>query len=197
MSDWLPSLDIVVNQAALPELLRRAHDDGIGVMVMKTLKGARLNDMRAFEAPGRTFAQSAFRWVLSDPSVDGLVVSMTDESQVDEYVEASGAEPPDLEDLALLARYLARNAETSCLIGCGDCLSSCPAGASISDIMRLRMYDVDYGLPQVAAREYTRLEHDANPCLTCSGAPCAGACPSGLAIADLTRDTHQRLIERS
>ena len=55
---------------------------------------------------------------------------------VDEYVEASGAEAPDLEDLALLARYLARNADTSCLIGCGDCLSSCPAGVSISDIMR-------------------------------------------------------------
>lgn len=197
LSDWMPDLDIVVSQARLPELLKRAHDQGVGVMVMKTLKGARLNDMRRFESPGRTFAQAAFRWVLSDPSVDGLVVSMTSQAQIDEYLEASGAETPDREDLALLARYLARNANTSCVIGCGDCLDACPAGVSIPDLMRLRMYDVDYGLPKIAAREYARLEADANPCLACSGTPCEGACPAGLDIARLTRETHRRLIGQS
>lgn len=193
LSDWLPSLDIVASQARLPELIGRAHAEGVGVMVMKTLKGARLNDMRPFERPGRTFAQAAFRWVLADPSVDGLVVTMTSESQIDEYVEASGADAPDREDLALLARYLAKNAGSSCLIGCGDCLSSCPAGVPISDVMRMRMYDQDYGKPAIARREYDRLEADASACLGCSGSPCAGACPSGLEIASLLRDTHQRL----
>jgi len=193
LSDWLPSLDIVASQARLPELIGRAHAEGVGVMVMKTLKGARLNDMRPFERPGRTFAQAAFRWVLADPSVDGLVVTMTSESQIDEYLEASGGEGPDREDLALLTRYLAKNAGSSCLIGCGDCLSSCPAGVSIPDVMRMRMYDQDYGKPAIARREYARLDADANPCLGCSGTPCAGACPSGLEIASLLRDTHQRL----
>ena len=193
LSEWLPSLDIVTSQNRLPEVLQRAHREGVGVMVMKTLKGARLNDMRAFERPGRTFSQAAFRWVLSEPSVDGLVVSMTSREMIDEYVEASGAGSPDREDLALLSRYLHRNAGSSCLVGCGDCLSSCPAGVAIADVMRTRMYALDYQQPAIAADEYGRLERNGASCLSCSGAPCASACPSGLDIASLTRDTHTRL----
>ena len=59
--------------------------------------------------------------------------------------------------------------------------------------MRMRMYDVDYGQPQVAAREYQALETNAFACLGCSGTPCANACPSGLDIAWSARDTHRRL----
>ena len=113
--------------------------------------------------------------------------------EIDEYVEASGAGSPDREDLALLSRYLHRNAGSSCLVGCGDCLSSCPAGVAISDVMRTRMYALDYQQPAIAADEYDRLERNAASCLSCSGAPCASACPSGLDIASLARDTHTRL----
>ncbi len=193
LHEWLPSLDIVSGQVRLPELIKRAHGEGVGVMVMKTLKGARQNDMRPFERPGRTFAQSAFRWVLSDPSVDGLVVSMTSREMIDEFVEASGTGAPDIEDLALLARYSARNAGTSCLVGCADCADTCPAGVPIADIMRLRMYDLDYGQPAIAATEYARLATNAEACLTCSGLPCATACSSDLPIPELTRDTGRRL----
>ena len=194
LSDWLPSLDIVASQARLPELIARAHGEGVGVMVMKTLKGARMNDMRAFERPGRTFSQAAFRWVLSDPSVDGLVISMTSTDAIDEFVEASGSGEPDRVDLALLARYVAKNAGESCLVGCGDCLSSCPAGVEIPDVMRMRMYDLDYRQPTIARREYARVGTNALACLSCSGTPCATACPSGLDIAGLARDTHHRLV---
>ena len=193
LSEWLPDLDIVSGNQRLPDLLARAHAEGVGVMVMKTLKGARLNDMRPFEEPGRTFAQSAFRWVLSEPAVDGLVVSMTSKEMVDEYVEASGSGPPDRGDLALLARYAARNNQTSCLVGCGDCLDACPAGVPISDVLRMRMYELDYRQPEIAAREYARLTPNADACLTCSGLPCANACSSGLSIQNLTRETARRL----
>ena len=193
LGDWAPGLDLVSGQPALPGLLARARVEGVGVMVMKTLKGARRNDMRPFEAPGRTFSQAAFRWVLSEPAVDGLVVSMTSREMVDEYVEASGSGEPDGEDLALLARYQARNNKTSCLVGCGDCQGACPLGVSIPDVMRMRMYDVDYGQPAIAASEYKGLESSAEACLTCNGAPCATACPAGLAIPTLMRDTVGRL----
>jgi hypothetical protein len=33
--------------------------------------------MLPYKRDGATFAQAAFRWVLSDRNVDGLVVSMT------------------------------------------------------------------------------------------------------------------------
>lgn len=187
------SFDIVSPQPGLPALLTRAHEKGVGVMVMKTLRGARLNDMRPFERPGRTFAQAAFRWVLAEPAVDGLVVSMTSRAMIDEYVEASGSGSPDREDLALLARYEARHAASTCSPGCGACVSACPAGVPIADVMRMRMYALDYQVPAIAAHEYARLPIDAAACLACTGAPCASACPVGLPIAEHNRDTHHRL----
>jgi hypothetical protein len=193
LQDLAASFDLISSHPQLPAMIARAHDAGVGVMVMKTLKGARRNDMRPFEAPGRTFSQSAFRWVLSDPGVDGLVVSMTSEEMIDEYVEASGSGAPDQDDLALLTRYETRNAGTTCQIGCSDCVGSCPVNVPIPDVMRMRMYDVDYGQPVVASREYAQLATNASACLACSGEPCRTACPNGLAIPQLNRDTHRRL----
>ncbi|MBJ22499.1 MAG: hypothetical protein GY910_07265 [bacterium] len=193
LKDFAASLDIVTTHPKLPETLTRAHAEGVGVMVMKTLKGARKNDMRFFEAQGRTFAQSALRFVLSDPAVDGLVISMKSPEMIDEYVEASGSGAPDLEDLALLARYESLVAGSYCQIGCDLCAEACPASVPIADTMRIRMYDRDYAIPEVAVREYASLTVDATACSACDGAPCARACPNGLAIASLNRDTHLRL----
>lgn len=193
LQDLAASFDFVTTQPRLPEMIQRAHAAGVGVMVMKTLDGARINDMRPFEKGGRTYAQSAFRWVLSEAAVDGLVVTMTSPAMVDEYVEASGSGPPDLADLALLARYESRHASTTCVVGCGDCLDSCPAGVAISDVMRTRMYALDYGIPAIASREYAAIGIDATACLSCSGAPCATACPRGISIAEWNRETHRRL----
>ncbi len=191
--DAVASFDLITAQAQLPETLARAHAQGVGVMVMKTLKGARRNDMRPYEGPGRTFAQSAFRWVLSNPNVDGLVVTMTSPEMVDEYVEASGAGPPDKEDLALLSRYEQLGAGRTCQIGCADCVPACPLQVPVPDIMRMRMYDRDYGLPAVAATEYAGLATNAAACLSCDGTPCATACPHGVPIPEWNRDTHRRL----
>jgi predicted aldo/keto reductase-like oxidoreductase len=193
LQDLAASFDFVTTQPLLPEMLRRAKAAGIGVMVMKTLQGARKNDMRPFEGPGRTFAQAAFRWVLAEPAIDGLVVSMTSRVMVDEYVEASGSGPPDLADLALLARYESRHAATSCVVGCGDCVSACPAQVAIPDVMRTRMYARDYGIPAIAARAYGAIGVNAAACLACSGEPCANACPRGIPIAAWNRETHRSL----
>jgi predicted aldo/keto reductase-like oxidoreductase len=191
--DLASSFDLVTTHPELPAILERAHAEGVGVMVMKTLKGARQNDMRPFESTDRTFSQAAFRWVLSNPAVDGLVISMNSREMIDEYVEASGSGPPDADDFALLARYESRNAGNSCLIGCGICAGSCPESVPIPDIQRMRMYALDYKLPKVAGREYRNLPVNATSCLECDGAPCAAACPNGLPIAYRNLDTHRRL----
>ena len=87
---YLRSFDMVAIQPDLPRVIDKAKSKGMGVVVMKTLMGARLNDMRPYEKDGATFSQSAFRWVLSNRKVDALIVSMTSREMVDEFLGASG-----------------------------------------------------------------------------------------------------------
>ncbi|HJN21972.1 MAG TPA: aldo/keto reductase, partial [Alphaproteobacteria bacterium] len=61
------ALHYVSIQPELPRVLEKAKAKGVGVVAMKVLMGARLNDMRPFERTGGTYAQAAFRWVLSSP----------------------------------------------------------------------------------------------------------------------------------
>ena len=49
-------------QTDLPRVLEKAKKKDVGVVVMKTLMGGRLNDMRPYERPGGTFSQAALRW---------------------------------------------------------------------------------------------------------------------------------------
>ena len=186
-------LDFVAVQPELPRLLARAKETGIGVVAMKTLRGARLNDMRPYESDGATFAQAAFRWVLSGAHVDALVVTMKSREMVDEYLGASGYAVPRREDLALLTRYEALNGSTQCRYGCDACASSCPAGVPIAEVLRARMYARDYGDLELGRRDYAKLGGGAARCVDCGVRSCAGACPHGVAIEKLTAPAHRLL----
>ena len=187
------SYDFIARQPGLPRVLEKAKAMGVGVVAMKTLMGARLNDMRPFERGGATFAQAAFRWTLSNKDVDALIVSMTDRDQIDEYLGGSGGQPAASEDLPLLRRYARLNGASYCRHGCGECLSACPQGVPIDEVLRARMYAVDYGNPALARSEYARLGAGASPCLSCSGQPCQGACPHGVPIDRFVVPTHRLL----
>ncbi len=178
--------DFVAVQEDLPRALLSARAKGVGVVAMKTLRGAKLNDMKPFERPGGTFAQAAFRWTLSSPNVDALVVTMRSPEQVDEYLVASGTSVVRA-DLRLLERYEARNGHEQCRYGCNDCAGACPLGVPISDVLRARMYAEDYGDVALARRELALLASDASACLSCAHQTCAGSCPHGLDIPALTR----------
>jgi predicted aldo/keto reductase-like oxidoreductase len=185
------SFDFVARQPALPRALEKAKAKGVGVITMKTLMGARLNDMRPFERGGATFAQAAFRWVLSDRHVDALIVSMTGREVIDEYLGASGWQSAADADLPLLQRYARMNGASSCRPACGDCLGACPYGVPIDDVLRARMYAVDYGDRALGRSEYARLGAGAAPCLSCAAQPCRGACSHGVPIARLLAPTHE------
>jgi Fe-S oxidoreductase len=64
---------------------------------------------------------------------------------------------------------------------------------AISEVLRTRMYDVDYGDRDLARRDYAQLGAAASPCLSCAAPACAGACPNGIPIPTLTRDAARRL----
>ena len=187
------SFDFVANQPKLPGVLQAAKAKGVGVIAMKTLMGARLNDMRGLESQGNTFAQAAFRWTLSNPNVDALIVSMTGTEQIDEYLAASGAEQLAHGDIDLLREYAVLNGASYCKHACNECSGACPYSVPIADVLRTRMYAVDYKDVEFARSEYQMLAGSASPCLSCDGKPCAGACPHGIDIAQLCAPTHRLL----
>jgi predicted aldo/keto reductase-like oxidoreductase len=184
----------IATQSGLPAALSRAKSKGMGIIAMKTLMGARLNDMRPFEDQGATFSQAAFRWTLSNPDVDGLIISMTGTRQIDEYLGASGTGAVSAHDLTLLKRYASLNGTSYCRQACNDCEGACPYGVPIADVLRTRMYAVDYEDLAFARAEYAALEGSAEACLSCSGAPCASACSHGLDIAAWCAPTHRMLV---
>jgi predicted aldo/keto reductase-like oxidoreductase len=190
-------LDWVAVQPDLPRVLEKAHAKDVGVVAMKTLRGARLNDMRPYEQGGATTAQAAFRWVLSNPNVDALIISMTSREEIDEFVGASGAAEPRAAELDLLDGYLRSSRDGYCNHGCDACEGSCPHGVPVSEVLRTRMYATDYGDRDYASREYAELAVNAAPCVSCLHRSCLGKCSQGLEVARLTRSAHQLLGVRS
>ncbi len=174
-------------------MLKKAREKDIGIVAMKTLMGARLNDMRPFEAGGHTYAQAAFRWVLSGGLADALVVTMRNEAQADEYIAASGSGGPTAADLRLLKRYADRQQHLQCRYGCGECSGACPEGVSIAETLRTRMYERDYEDLAFAKAEYRGVQPNASACQDCSHQSCASACVYGLPLAEILPDTHRRL----
>ena len=183
----------VALQPELPRALAKAKARDVGVIAMKTLMGARLNDMRAYESQGYSFAQAAFRWVLSSPRVDAVLISMTSMAQIDEYVAASSTPAIRQGDLELLERYAALQDGSYCRHGCNACEGACPEGVEIAEVLRTRMYAVDYRDPALALEDYAKLGRGAGACLTCAHQACLGACRYGLPIPTLTRDAATRL----
>lgn len=183
----------VALQPELPRVLDKAKARDVGVIAMKTLMGARLNDMRPYEQQGYTFAQAAFRWVLSSPRVDALLISMTSTDKIDEYVAAAKAPEVRGEHRQLLDRYAYLQNARYCRPSCNFCEGACPEQVAIAEVLRTRMYDVDYRDPALAVEDYAKLDPDASACLTCAHQACLGACPYGLPIPEFTRDAATRL----
>lgn len=176
---------------ALPAIIDRAHDEqDIGIVAMKTLKGAKHRNLSDFH-DANSYAQAALKWVHENPKVSCAVISFFEMQHVDEYLHASGGRLAQV-DLEILRRYDSAIVGSYCAPHCGACLSSCPEGVPIHDVLRHRMYFEDYRAERDAMERYARLPVDASACLGCAG-PCLGSCPLGIAIPERTRGAHALL----
>ena len=171
-----PSLQAIVDEAA---------ENDIGVVAMKTLRGALHQGLDWSRAEADSFTQAAFKWVLANPSVSCLVISLWEQAQLDEFFHASG-QVPTRQDIALLDRYAELTQAVHCRPHCGICLDSCPENLAIADVLRHKNYYESFGAQKEAMRLYAQLETKADVCLSCS-APCANACPYEIPIAEHTR----------
>jgi predicted aldo/keto reductase-like oxidoreductase len=178
-------------QTDLPRVLEEAKKKDVGVVVMKTLMGGRLNDRKPFERPGGTFAQAAFRWVLS--SRTSTRWWFHDQQGSDRRVRDRLRRPEARAERLRSSRALRGNARGNyCQPGCNACAESCPVSVPIAEVLRTRMYEVDYS-DHSGAHRYADLGAGATACLTCAHRACLSACPAGVPIAKLTRDAAVRL----
>lgn len=187
------SFDFVANQPDLPRVMEKAKKKDIGVIAMKVLRGAKLNDMRPFEAGGATYAQAAFKWVQAMPNVDASIISMTSQDNIDEFLGASGQAELSQQDFGLLEQYARMTNMSYCRHACNDCSGACPYGVEISDVLRTRMYATDYGDLPFAKSEYSLIASNASACLSCDGSPCQDACSHGIDVARVCGPTHVML----
>ena len=177
-----PGIGQIIDRAA-------AHD--IGVVAMKTLRGSSHQGLLAVEDSRESFTQASFKWVLSNPSVSCLVISLWERAQIDEFFFASGRDP-GAGDYAVLEDYDRSTRSTQCRPHCGACLSRCPEGLSIPDILRQRMYFENYGAEKEGMRLYSQLEKNASACQSCP-APCQTGCPYGINIPEELKSAHTLL----
>ena len=193
-SDKFDVLMLAYHHGAWPkqkDIIKKAAEKNIGIVAMKTLKGAKHKGMLEFQDEATSYTQAAFKWVMSDPGVACLVISFYETQHLDEYIYASG-KPLTGSDVAVLDKYDDLIAGTHCFASCGDCLNSCPESLPINDVLRHRMYFEDYGDEKQAIQLYAALEKNAEVCLTCN-APCMGACPENIDIRDRMIGAHERL----
>jgi len=179
---WAPMNDIIS---------RARSEQDMGIVAMKTLKGAKHRGLTDFQPHADSYAQAALKWALANQDVSCAVISFFEPQHVDEYLAASGGKLTE-QDLATLAEYDRQIAGTYCGPHCGQCLGSCPEGLPIHDVLRQRMYFEDYGWEKEGMRLYSRLEKSASVCASCSG-PCLGSCPVGIDIPERMRGAHDLL----
>lgn len=174
---------------AMPEIISRATaEQNMGIVAMKTLKGAKHHGLSGFRGKADAYSQAALRWVLSNQEVSAAIISFFEFQHLDEYLYASGGRVSS-EDLAVLEEYDRQIAGSYCSPHCGACLDRCPEELAIPDVLRHRMYFEDYGNEKEAMRLYANLEKSAEVCASCA-APCLGSCPVGIPIQEKMAGSH-------
>jgi predicted aldo/keto reductase-like oxidoreductase len=175
----------------LEDIIRRASAKDIGIVGMKVLRGSKHHFLDWTPDERDSFTQASFKWVLSNPSVSCLVISLWESGQLDEFLYASGQSLRP-QDVPVLERYVELTSREYCRPHCGACLDQCSEGLPIHDILRQRMYFEDYGAQKEAMRLYGALDKTAEVCIGCA-APCATSCPFELDVPDRMRGAHELL----
>ncbi len=174
------------------DLIRKAKAQGVGFIAMKTLSGAKGADLSSFHRKMTTFKQAALKWVLSNPDVSNLIISISSFAQVDEYAPASGQELT-VADQKVLDEYAGLFSNEVCRF-CNKCQPACPHDVRVADILRYSMYYHEYKEQGRGLRSYAKIDpaHNASQCPSCP-APCVKECPYDIPIKALLRKAHRSL----
>jgi predicted aldo/keto reductase-like oxidoreductase len=178
----------------LEPVLEKAKGKNIAVVAMKTLSTAKKIVQKEYMKDNKLVRRLVLKWMLAQPNVDTLAITMRTFEQIDEYVSLSGQRTMTPEEREMLIGYGRAIDREYCRPGCDGCLAACPNDVPIHDILRYRLYFESYEQEKYAMQLYSRLPayQSAERCGTCSG-PCLGACPFDIAIRSRLMETHSML----
>ncbi len=178
----------------LEPVLAKAREKNVAVVAMKSLSAARKIDYSAYMREGRTVRQALLKWMLAQPNIDTITLTMRSFEDVDEFVSASGNPNLTPDEGKTLKEYGLLLDRDYCRPGCDACLAACPGGVPIHDILRYRLYFHNYGREKYAMGLYAALpdSRKAAQCSSCSG-PCVGSCPFKLPVQEKLIEAHSQL----
>ncbi|MFO7935044.1 MAG: aldo/keto reductase [Bacteroidales bacterium] len=178
------------------EGLRYAGEKGIPVVVMEPLRGGALvnglpreaGEILAKEAPGRSEADWALRWLWRQPEVSVVLSGMSHMDQVKENVELAATVPNsrwterDTRAIEQVNRILHNRQRVSCT-SCGYCMP-CPHGVDIPRNFTLCNDHHMLSDPGAKTRYFRLLKESqrASGCIRCG--ECLEKCPQQIPIPD-------------
>lgn len=135
---------------------------------------------------------ASVKWVLGNPEMHTVCVSMPDFDTLNRFLPVSGAEL-SARDEHLLKDYREAYGHRYCRHGCTECLSHCPKNVPVNTIMRYAYYFSHHRLEKHAMEKFATLGlGNTPPCLLCD-APCVGHCPHGVHIQSNLLTAHTLL----
>jgi predicted aldo/keto reductase-like oxidoreductase len=183
-----------------------AHEKGLGVVIMGPVGGGRLGApspviAELLKEKSQSSAETALRFVLSNPHVNIALSGMGSLEMVEENVEVASREAHLTEEekksvMEMMGEHK-KLAELYCT-GCNYC-QPCPKEINIPHLFGLMNYHKVYGLTEYAKNEYKSLINGtawvktklANDCIKCG--QCEKKCPQKLSIIKQLAETHAAL----
>ncbi len=160
------------------EAFKKAHEKGIGTIVMKPLAGGALDD-----------ATLAIKYILDKPFIDVVIPGMESIEQVNQNVLAS-------ENTTLTTGDMEKIEEIKSTLGkkfcrrCGYCLP-CPMNVNIPQNFLLEGYYSRYNLKDWSKERYLVMDGKASDCVACG--MCETKCPYDLPIIEMLKEVSEKL----
>jgi hypothetical protein len=172
----------VAAKAELDPVIKKAKEQGIGFLAMKTRAGVPKG-----QDPG-----PAIKGLLENKDVDSILVTQTSVQDVDNAVSLSGKK------MTMRERREARQlmlAMAGVCGSCGRCEGVCPKKLAVPDIFRFHMYATRYESPQreVGFAEYRRLGPTAQATICNDCGACERVCPNAVPIRERLKEVHSAL----
>ncbi|MDR2650352.1 MAG: aldo/keto reductase [Clostridiales bacterium] len=183
-----------------------AHEKGLGVVIMGPVGGGRLGApspviMELMKNKSKSTAETALRFVLSNPNVNVALSGMSDIEMVEENAAVASISGHltnvERETVLSMMNEHKKLAELFCT-GCNYC-QPCPRNINIPHLFGLMNYHRVYGLTDYAREQYKDAmkgkswvkTKTAESCVECGA--CESKCPQHLEIIKQLKDTHAAL----